>query len=127
MRVGRGERFTIEAYDPDARTYTKQAHMLRRSGAPELADRVAAISVTDSERTVPFRPPDQWIDDRETISLDGRSLEAFATPGHTRGHIVLRDAEAGLLFAGDHSGSPCSRWNGTCQASGAAASSTRSA
>ncbi len=26
----------------------------------------------------------------------------LATPGHTRGHIVLRDDAAGVLYAGDH-------------------------
>jgi glyoxylase-like metal-dependent hydrolase (beta-lactamase superfamily II) len=26
----------------------------------------------------------------------------IATPGHTRGHVVYRDATAGLLFSGDH-------------------------
>ena len=102
VRIGRGERSSIEAYDPDAGVYPQQAHLLRRSGAPELGDRVAATGVSDSERAVPFHSPDQWIDDRETIILHSRTLQAFATPGHTRGHIVLRDAKAGLLFAGDH-------------------------
>src|SRR6185369_11584189 len=31
-----------------------------------------------------------------------RVLEAIHTPGHTRGHVVFADREAGLLFAGDH-------------------------
>jgi glyoxylase-like metal-dependent hydrolase (beta-lactamase superfamily II) len=29
-------------------------------------------------------------------------LEAVATPGHTKGHLVFHDLAAGLLFAGDH-------------------------
>ncbi len=102
VRVGRGERFSIEAYDPSAGAHPNQPRLLRRSGAPELADLVAAMGVSEGEREVPFGAPDQWIDDRETIVLASRSLEAIATPGHTRGHIVLRDAAAGVLFAGDH-------------------------
>ena len=31
-----------------------------------------------------------------------RVLEIVATPGHTKGHVVLHDVEAGLLFSGDH-------------------------
>ncbi|MFD0534908.1 MBL fold metallo-hydrolase [Actinomadura luteofluorescens] len=46
--------------------------------------------------------PDAWLDDGERVALTERGLDVFATPGHTRGHIVLRDAAAGLLFAGDH-------------------------
>jgi len=39
---------------------------------------------------------------RSTTSAT-RRLEAIATPGHTRGHVVFADAAAGrLLFAGDH-------------------------
>jgi len=29
-------------------------------------------------------------------------MEAIATPGHTRGHMVLHDPELQLLFSGDH-------------------------
>ncbi|WP_255279145.1 MBL fold metallo-hydrolase [Actinomadura madurae] len=46
--------------------------------------------------------PDAWLDDGQRLTLTERGLDVFATPGHTRGHIVLRDAGAGLLFAGDH-------------------------
>jgi glyoxylase-like metal-dependent hydrolase (beta-lactamase superfamily II) len=102
VRLGRGERHSIEAYTPDGPVHPEQVCLLRRGGAVELAERVAAIRVSDNERQIPFHAPDCWLDDRDTINLDGRSLEVFATPGHTRGHIVLRDAPGGLLFAGDH-------------------------
>jgi glyoxylase-like metal-dependent hydrolase (beta-lactamase superfamily II) len=36
------------------------------------------------------------------FDLGTRTLEAVPTPGHTRGHVVFIDAEASLLFAGDH-------------------------
>ena len=32
----------------------------------------------------------------------GRHLDVVHTPGHTAGHVVFADAEAGLLFTGDH-------------------------
>jgi glyoxylase-like metal-dependent hydrolase (beta-lactamase superfamily II) len=45
-------------------------------------------------------PPsvDHWVEDGEIVE----GLEAIATPGHTRGHVVFADWAAGLLFAGDH-------------------------
>ena len=34
--------------------------------------------------------------------MGSRVLEAVATPGHTKGHLVYHDLDAGILFAGDH-------------------------
>ena len=34
--------------------------------------------------------------------MGARVLEAVATPGHTKGHLVFHDLDAGLLFSGDH-------------------------
>ena len=63
-----------------------------------------------AQRDVPRRPadrqvweyPDEWLDGRATIELDGRDLLAVPTPGHTQGHTVFADQAAGMLFAGDH-------------------------
>jgi glyoxylase-like metal-dependent hydrolase (beta-lactamase superfamily II) len=46
--------------------------------------------------------PDEWLDRDLVIDLDGRRLDALATPGHTQGHYVFADTAANLLFAGDH-------------------------
>ena len=49
-----------------------------------------------------FEPPDEWIADGAVFQVGDRTLEAIATPGHTRGHVVFADRAAGVLFAGDH-------------------------
>lgn len=49
-----------------------------------------------------YEAPDSWIYPDQKFDLGSRTLVAIATPGHTRGHFVFADAEAGLLFAGDH-------------------------
>ncbi|GAA0934660.1 MBL fold metallo-hydrolase [Pseudonocardia zijingensis] len=54
-----------------------------------------------------YEYPDEWIDHGAQIvvgegSPDRRVLEAVATPGHTRGHVVFADPAGELLFAGDH-------------------------
>lgn len=102
VRVGSGERHTIDAFDINAGRYPQQAVQLVACGAIELARLVAADPVTTEERTMAFGPPDAYLDDGEKIELTARTVEVLATPGHTRGHIVLRDADAELLFSGDH-------------------------
>lgn len=46
--------------------------------------------------------PDTWLGNHQHIAVGDRSLEVIATPGHTRGHVVFVDRQAGLLFSGDH-------------------------
>ncbi|MEV4254255.1 MBL fold metallo-hydrolase [Spirillospora sp. NPDC049652] len=102
VRIGRGERPSIEAFDVRRGLHPRQAELLRRCGADALAGEIAALGVNAEERDIPNTMPDAWLDDGERVELTRRSLDVFATPGHTRGHVVLRDAAAGLLFAGDH-------------------------
>jgi glyoxylase-like metal-dependent hydrolase (beta-lactamase superfamily II) len=49
-----------------------------------------------------YESPDEWICGQQDFDIGSRTLTAVETPGHTRGHVVFADAEAGLLFAGDH-------------------------
>ena len=49
-----------------------------------------------------YEAPDTWISPDQQFDLGTRTLTAVATPGHTRGHVVFADTDAGLLFAGDH-------------------------
>ena len=44
--------------------------------------------------------PDRVLEDGEAIEVDGRSLTAVATPGHTSNHLCLAYGDA--LFTGDH-------------------------
>ena len=77
------------------------ADELTRSGAFGLRDRVNA----EFDRLEPdpnWELPDRWLVDEGVLPLISRELKVIATPGHTRGHVVFRDAAAGALFAGDH-------------------------
>lgn len=38
----------------------------------------------------------------EVIDVGGRELEAIWTPGHTEGHLCVRDLDQHALFTGDH-------------------------
>jgi glyoxylase-like metal-dependent hydrolase (beta-lactamase superfamily II) len=46
--------------------------------------------------------PDRVLEDGETVSGPGWTLEAVATPGHTSNHLCLALRESGALFSGDH-------------------------
>src|SRR3954447_2651910 len=74
---------------------------LRRSGDPVLADTIEAITAAEDFDVESWEKPDAWLD-RGEYAVGARLLDAVATPGHTRGHLVFHDVAAGLLFAGDH-------------------------
>ena len=46
--------------------------------------------------------PERLIEDGDAIKVDGWSLRAVHTPGHTPGHLCFVDENSRLLFAGDH-------------------------
>lgn len=77
------------------------AGALVSAGALDLA---AAWSRVDQEVYDPrwWRSPDRWLDGDVQIDVGTRTFGAVHTPGHTPGHYVFTELEAGLLFAGDH-------------------------
>ncbi|GLI27197.1 MBL fold metallo-hydrolase [Agromyces rhizosphaerae] len=69
-----------------------------RWGVP--ADRRAELEAHAEERVE--RPTaDVLVDDGDLLPIPGRSVRVVHTPGHTTGHICLRDEDAGVLFTGD--------------------------
>jgi glyoxylase-like metal-dependent hydrolase (beta-lactamase superfamily II) len=76
---------------------------LRAGGAERLVrELLRAEGVADPVDLATWGEPDDWISGGAEIKLSDRCLQVVATPGHTRGHLVFHDAEARLLFAGDH-------------------------
>ncbi|MFH9552137.1 MBL fold metallo-hydrolase [Streptomyces sp. NPDC051445] len=73
---------------------------LRRAGAHDLAERVAAMDHGGFDPAV-WEAPDRWLQAEELPFGDAR-LTVVPTPGHTRGHVVYLDRARGLLFSGDH-------------------------
>ncbi len=81
-----------------------QAELLVRWGAEPLVRgwRDAFGSGADREGAQNYEMPDEWLDGTTKIDLGDRTLVALPTPGHTQGHVVFVDEQAGVLFAGDH-------------------------
>jgi glyoxylase-like metal-dependent hydrolase (beta-lactamase superfamily II) len=74
---------------------------LRRSGDHALAATIEAATATVPFEADAWEKPDLWLTADE-YAVGVRELEAVATPGHTRGHLVFHEHDAGVLFAGDH-------------------------
>lgn len=74
---------------------------LRRSGDAGLAAAIEVVAAGEEFDAEGWEKPDVWLEPGQ-YAVGGRALEAVATPGHTKGHLVYHDLDAGLLFAGDH-------------------------
>jgi len=105
VALGIGEEPTIRAIQEAAHGQLPPPLLsrIRAAGAGPLADVLAsAASAAEPAELEQWAGPDEWLHGGTAIELAGRTLDIIATPGHTRGHVVFRDAAAGLLFAGDH-------------------------
>ncbi len=83
------------------RGFSAQVDLLTTAGAEPVLRELAQLGVGQAA-DLGYDAPDEWITSGQTFDLGSRTLEAIATPGHTRGHVVFVDRAAGLLFAGDH-------------------------
>ena len=105
VALGSGEKENLDAVRRPGHTPAQsQTTRLDRAGAADLAALIRAHEDPAAPDLVPelWREPDEWIDDGALLTAGERRLTAVETPGHTRGHLVFADDDAGLLFAGDH-------------------------
>lgn len=86
-----------------AADHSDQADRLLRWGADELLEELAeSHGANGPKRDQQLAEPDEWLQPYARIELESRTLLVVPTPGHTRGHVVFVDEDAGLLFSGDH-------------------------
>ena len=45
--------------------------------------------------------PDRYLEDGDALELEGVKFDVLHTPGHTPGHVVIHNREAGIAFVGD--------------------------
>ncbi|MQA84277.1 MAG: MBL fold metallo-hydrolase [Streptosporangiales bacterium] len=103
VSLGRGEEPSLRAAaDPTRRRWGAHVDRLRGCGASPVVERLLAAYPDEGADVSVWEAPDDWIDDGSDIVLETRTLRALSTPGHTRGHLVFVDREAGAVFAGDH-------------------------
>lgn len=105
VELGIGERRSIESIVGAGRHDDSPLNArLRVAGADEIVTEIQGTRAAGhgDRSELHWRLPDTWLRDREVVDLGNRRLEVLATPGHTRGHVVFVDHDAGLLFSGDH-------------------------
>ncbi len=99
--LGAGERPTLTLLqDPSRSPLGGQVHQLREIGGGVIVEQLQGFAKQTPDLTL-WESPDEWLVEGPVV-LDGRTLEAVETPGHTAGHLVFHDLDNGLLFAGDH-------------------------
>ncbi len=74
--------------------------LLQRCGAEAIVERLRRHGPPPVDANA--EDPDHWFEGEEWVEVAGRRLQALPTPGHTRGHVVFVDRDAGVLFSGDH-------------------------
>ena len=80
---------------------TSSLRELDRAGAGGLGEHIRALTEVEPFEASDWEDPDEWLRPG-ILDLGGRRLEVVPTPGHTKGHLVLHDLDAGLMFTGDH-------------------------
>jgi glyoxylase-like metal-dependent hydrolase (beta-lactamase superfamily II) len=106
VSIGEGEEGGLESvadYHDDLLPQPMVDRIRWHGGGPEL-DEIADASadVMEPIDSSVWEKPDGWLRDGDRLTLADRTIEVLGTPGHTNGHLVFRDAAAGLLFTGDH-------------------------
>lgn len=102
VMLGEEERHTLDRLmSPDHRSMDRQLELLAEHGAKPVRDALLSVR-SDAPRNHVWERPDAWINATTDLGLSDRQLRAMPTPGHTRGHLVFLEEQAGLMFAGDH-------------------------
>lgn len=103
VALGAGEKHSIDVLlGKDFKAMSAQTQRLVSAGAQPLIEAMIEAGFQRPQADLGYAEPDEWIISGQMFDLGTRKLDAIATPGHTRGHLVFADREAGLLFAGDH-------------------------
>lgn len=100
--LGVGEKPTIDLFNSGELDADPTVDRLALAGAFDLSGRWASLFDDQEPDDHMWLPPDRWLDGEHDIVVGDRVLRAVPTPGHTAGHFVFADLDAGLLFAGDH-------------------------
>ena len=90
-------------------THTHRDHspaarpLAERVGAPIVGCAALALETVGPRADAAFDGdylPDRVLEDGEALEIDGKTMTAVATPGHTSNHLCF--AYQGALFSGDH-------------------------
>jgi glyoxylase-like metal-dependent hydrolase (beta-lactamase superfamily II) len=103
VSLGLGEKPSLDIMHDEDLEEDPNIDRLVLAGANEVADAWRAMFEGQERPGMDdYGYPSTWLDKDFLIDFGSRQLAAVSTPGHTQGHYVFADADAKLLFAGDH-------------------------
>ncbi|MGH3411592.1 MAG: MBL fold metallo-hydrolase [Marmoricola sp.] len=102
VSLGLGDKASMELMHDQTLRTDPNIERLQLAGAAEAAAGWRSMMPERRPAMDDYGMPDTWLDRDLVVDLGVRRLDALATPGHTQGHYVFADADASLLFAGDH-------------------------
>lgn len=102
VSLGIGDKPTLDLIFDDEMEIDPHIEMLTRAGARKIGEAWATWTADSTPDKSIWGYPDTWLEHDHTLRVGARSIDAVHTPGHTQGHFVFADRDAGLLFAGDH-------------------------
>ncbi len=100
--LGAGEKPALDLLNDPHLDRNPFVAVLHAAGAHELAAQWTSPGDGERPDRAMWAHPSDWLTGDVEIAIGRRTLHAVHTPGHTPGHYVFADTDAGLLFAGDH-------------------------
>jgi glyoxylase-like metal-dependent hydrolase (beta-lactamase superfamily II) len=102
VALGQAEQRHISVFDDPAVESEADRERMRSWGVPEGRLDEAAMNVDKLMHLKQLADPDLRLGEGDRIPIHGEPLTVVETPGHTPGHICLRDAGREVFLSGDH-------------------------
>ncbi len=100
--LGSGEKATLDLFNSGRLDHDPTVPRLELAGAHRIGREWRDMFEGRDPDLDVWAYPDRWLEGEHHLDVGDRVLRAVPTPGHTAGHFVFADEEAGVLFAGDH-------------------------
>ncbi|MEV7574401.1 MBL fold metallo-hydrolase [Pseudarthrobacter sp. NPDC089323] len=102
LALGRAEKRYISVFDDPRAESAADVARMRDWGVPDERIREAAMSVEGLMHLKGLADPDLRLGDGDVVPIAGGRFSVVETPGHTPGHICLKDVGREVFISGDH-------------------------
>ncbi len=102
IALGRAEKRYISAFNDAREEISADRSRMQTWGVPEDRVNEAALDLDGLKHLKQLADADLRVSDGEPIPISGGTLVVVETPGHTPGHICLRDESRKVFLSGDH-------------------------